>query len=183
MGFLKKMRAKSAYSTAIDNYQQELVAWEEETEHVDTLLYMAENLDEVYSQAAAAGFSVRLKKGEHVLIGLQGATALIEPRSGGGSYQGGSRGTSIRVAKGVSFRVGAHRGTYVPNPDIEKAIDTDGDVYITTQRVLYTSPGRSREWAYKSAVDLYHADNWSGTSFGITYIVVSNRQKTSGFAA
>ncbi len=53
MGFLKKMRAKSAYSTAIDNYQRELVVWEEETEHVDTLLYMAENLDDVGASTRA----------------------------------------------------------------------------------------------------------------------------------
>jgi hypothetical protein len=181
VGFLKKMKAKSQYQSAVSRYNSELAAWSSESEHVEELLYMATNLDEIYSAAAEAGFSVRLRGGEHVILGLVGA-GLIEPRSGGGSYQGGSQGMSFRVAKGVRFRVGQHKGTYVPNPEVLKVIDSGGNAYVTTQRVIYTSPSRSREWDYSKTVDIYHSDAVTGTSeWGATFIGVSNRQKTSGF--
>lgn len=170
----KLQQAQSRYNSA-------LVQWEDESEHVENLLHAATHLDELYRLAAESGFTVRLKNGEHVLLGL-GGSGLIEPRSGGGSYQGGSRGVSFRVAKGVRYRMGQHKGTFVANPEVLKVFDTDGNLYITTDRVLYTSPGRNREWAFPKLVDIYHSDSVSGsTDWGATFIAVANRQKTSGF--
>ena len=181
VGVFKNLTKKTKDARALKDYESALAAWEEQHEHVSELLEMATNLEETYRQAEQAGFTVRLKPDEHILIGLVGGSGLIEPRSSGGRYQGGSRGVSVRVAKGVRFRVGAHRGTYVPGPDVQKAIDTGGDAYVTTQRVLYTSPERNREWLYKSTVDVFHSDEWV-PGFGVTYLSVTNRQKTSGFA-
>lgn len=181
MGLLKKWRAKSQHEKALASYEATRAQWLEECEHVDDLLYMSTHLDELYEASSEAGFSVRLKHNEHVVLGLVGS-GLLEPRSGGGSYQGGSSGYSIRVAKGVRFRVGSHRGTYVPSPEVLKVIDTDGNLYMTTQRVIYTSPARNREWAFPKTVDLYHSDQVSGNAgWGATFIAVTNRQKTSGF--
>ncbi len=181
MGFLKKVQAKAFYGKAMTRFESELEAWEQESEHVDELLHFGTNLEDIYDASGEAGFSVRLRPNEHILIGLSGASALVEPRSSGGSYQGGSSGTSIRVMKGVSFRVGNHKGTFIPGPEVQKAIDTDGDAYITTQRVIYSSPARNREWAFKSAVDVFHSDDFV-PGWGVTYLSVANRQKTSGFA-
>jgi len=180
MGFLKKMRAKSGYASAMETYEKQLSSWESERRQVDEMLYIATNLDDVYEQSAEAGFSVRLKSGEHVLLAITGS-GLVEPRVSQGQYQGGSTGVSFRVTKGVRFRVGQHQGTFQPGPETQKFIDEGGDLYITTERVMYTSPSRNREWSYPKAVDVFHSDNFV-PNWGVTYIGVTNRQKTSGFA-
>lgn len=51
-------------------------------------------------------------------------------------YSGGSRGTSIRVAKGVSFRVGASKASPVRGDVIEK---TDGILSITNKRIVFSA--------------------------------------------
>jgi hypothetical protein len=170
----------ASYEKAMATHEQAIAGWDAESEHVDELLYMATHLDEVYEASAEAGFSIRLNKGEHVLMGLRGGSGLVEPRASGGSYQGGSTGVSFRVMKGVSYRVGNHRGTYVPGPEVQKIIDSGGDTYVTTQRVLYSSPNRNRDWQHAKTVDLFHSDTVA-PGWGATYISVSNRQKTSGF--
>ena len=157
-----------------------MAAWNEENEHADELLYMATHLDDVYEASAEAGFNLRLNKDEHILIGLQGGSGLVEPRVSVGSYQGGSQGVSFRVMKGVSYRVGSHRGTYAPGPEVQKLIDSGGNLYITTQRVLYSSQTRNRDWLHAKTVETYHSDT-AAPGWGATYIGVSNRQKTSGF--
>ncbi len=56
-------------------------------------------------------------------------------------YQGGSRGMSFRVAKGVSFRVGAHRGT---SHSVENEIEVaSGELVITNRRVIFTGDQKS----------------------------------------
>ncbi|MCP4968096.1 MAG: hypothetical protein GY926_23030 [bacterium] len=172
--FLGRMKEKREATRAQREYDLAYVAWTQEHELVDNLHYMATNLDEVYRQTSEAGFSIRLKKDEHVLISVDGA-GLVEPRATAGHYQGGSSGVSFRVAKGVNFRVGQHKGTYVRGPEEQKMIDSGGALYITTQRVIYTSMNRNREWAFAKTIDVMHDD------LGVTYMNVSNRQKVSGF--
>ena len=57
-------------------------------------------------------------------------------------YQGGSVGTSIRVAKGVSFRVGSNKGNAV-SEDYMKEIDT-GEFIITNKRIVFV--GENKSW-------------------------------------
>ena len=57
-------------------------------------------------------------------------------------YQGRSSGTSIRVAKGVSFRVGASKGDAV-NEDYLKEIDK-GEFVITNKRIIFV--GGDKNW-------------------------------------
>lgn len=174
-----RMRENRRYKSELASYETALADWESEHDHVEDLLYLATHVDEVYEAAAEAGFSVRLGKDEHVVFAALGG-GLVEPRSSGGSYQGGSQGASFRVMKGVSYRVGAHKGTYVPGPEVQKIIDSGGNIYITTQKVVYTSPNRNRDWAYAKTVDMFHSDAVV-PGIAATYIGVSNRQKTSGF--
>ena len=107
-----RMKENRQYKADKAAYDSALAVWEGENEHVDDLHYLATHLDEVYEAGAEAGFSIRLAPGEHVVARLEGATGIVEPRASGGSYQGGSTGVSFRVMKGVSYRVGNHRGTY-----------------------------------------------------------------------
>ena len=55
-----------------------------------------------------------------------------------------------------------------------KRVDDGGRVYVTDKRVIYTSTKQNREWACAKLVDM-HNEN------GITFMAVTNRQKTSGF--
>jgi len=55
-----------------------------------------------------------------------------------------------------------------------------GTTYVTTQRVLYTSATRNRDWMHAKTIDVFHSDTVA-QGWGATYVSVSNRQKTSGF--
>jgi hypothetical protein len=113
-----------------------------------------------------------LKAGEKPYAVLEGA-ALIEPRRAPGQFVGGSHGVSLHIAKGVNYRVGAVRGTYVPGPESPTPIDT-GRAVITDQRVTFGGMKASREWLYAKLIGCQHdPGNW-------TVLQVSNRQKASG---
>lgn len=116
-----------------------------------------------------------LKKGEVAIDSVPGK--LLEYRSGGSSYQGGSQGVSIRIAKGLSYRVGSNRGQLVRNPEQLQVID-NGDATFTNQRVVFGGQSQTREWAFDKLVDFNAGDN--GTQVMIS---VSNRQKVSGLHA
>ena len=116
-----------------------------------------------------------LKKGEVAIDSIP--AKLLEYRSGGSSYQGGSQGVSIRIAKGLSYRVGANRGQLVRNPEQLQVID-NGDATFTNQRVVFGGQSQTREWAFDKLVDFNAGDN--GTQVMIS---VSNRQKVSGLHA
>ena len=116
-----------------------------------------------------------LKKGEVAIDSVP--AKLLEYRSGGSSYQGGSQGVSIRIAKGLSYRVGSNRGQLVRNPEQLQVID-NGDATFTNQRVVFGGQSQTREWAFDKLVDFNAGDN--GTQVMIS---VSNRQKVSGLHA
>ncbi len=174
MSWLRDRKQRKEYEKAKADYDWSLVSWEALVDEVDTMLYAAENLDALFETTAESGASIRLNSGENLVVHVANCV-LIEPRSGGGSYQGGSTGVSFRVAKGVRFRVGQHKGTFVANPEVNKVIDDGGDIYVTDQRVIYSSTSRNREWKYGSLLNVMHDPS------GITYMQVSNRQKVSGF--
>lgn len=88
-------------------------------------------------------------------------------------YKGGSRGMSFRVMKGVSYRVGSHRGTLeVVGSRLEEA-DT-GDLVVTSQRVVFTGPRRTQECRYDKLIDV-------NVYRDAIELHVSNRQKPSLF--
>ena len=171
-GWWQERRSKSKAKRAQRDYETAYALWKDQRSGAETLLDLAASIDEVQEQVRASGVSVRLKKGENVVAMIEGG-GLVEPRTTAGHYQGGSQGVSIRVMKGVRYRVGSHKGTYVRGPEEQTIIDTGGTIYITDQRTLYTSSSRNREWAWSKLVDTFNtADS--------TYMSVTNRQKTSG---
>jgi hypothetical protein len=84
---------------------------------------------------------------------------------------------SIRIAKGLSYRVGSNRGQLVRNQEQLQVID-NGDATFTNQRVVFGGQSQTREWAFDKLVDFNAGDN--GTQVMIS---VSNRQKVSGLHA
>ena len=114
-----------------------------------------------------------LKKGEQVFAIGEGA-GLVEPRRLPGQWVGRSQGTSFRIAKGVSYRVGANRGSCQQGEEVPTAIDF-GTVTVTNQRVVFQGTKQTREWVFSKLIGFQH-----DPAAPITYLQVSNRQKTSG---
>ncbi len=66
-------------------------------------------------------------------------------------YEGGSRGVSFRVMKGVSFRVGNYKG----HPIKEEVIDkTSGIIYLTSKKIVFSALTHSRVIKYKDIINL-----------------------------
>lgn len=63
---------------------------------------------------------------------------------------GGYAGPSFRVARGVSFRVGAFKSAPVSTTDYEE--DDQGTLYITTQRIAFTGQSSTRVIKLKDVV-------------------------------
>ena len=81
---------------------------------------------------------VILKKGEEAYFDTE--VTFCEERTKR-VYQGGSAGTSIRVARGVSFRVGSNKGNAV-SEEYLKEIDT-GEFIITNKRIVFVGVNKS----------------------------------------
>ncbi|MFM9905293.1 MAG: hypothetical protein ACKVQJ_12065 [Pyrinomonadaceae bacterium] len=94
--------------------------------------------------------NVVLQKNEECYLSIPGA--LYEERVVRSSYQGGSSGVSIRVMKGVSYRIGAHRGQI----QSERAIVpvSDGQFNITNQRLIFSGSNKSNATTYGKLLDL-----------------------------
>ena len=176
MGFWERRREHHAEQERLKLERGELAvhdAWQEQV----NLLRDSLDIARTYQGEQPDGMSVDgilLKPGERAYAVLNGA-ALIEPRRMPGHYQGGSQGVSLHIAKGVNYRVGRMRGTFVPGPEESMPIDV-GVVMISDRRVVFAGPKQTREWLYDKLIGYSHADGQAATT-----LQVSNRQKASGF--
>jgi hypothetical protein len=118
---------------------------------------------------------VLLKADERTFLQVEGVF-LVEPRSGGGHWAGGSQGVSVHIpgTKSMRYRIGQTKGTYVQNDPKLTVIDT-GSAVVTDKRVVFSGPKYTREWLWSKCIALDHQDDLAYTVIG-----VSNRQKTSG---
>ncbi|MBK8305259.1 MAG: hypothetical protein IPK98_18480 [Chloracidobacterium sp.] len=93
--------------------------------------------------------SVIMQKNEICHLSVPGI--LYEERVVRSTYQGGSRGVSLRVMKGVSFRVGAHRGQI----QSERALVpvSQGVFNVTNQRLVFSGDAKSNSTAYPKLLD------------------------------
>ena len=153
----------------MDQYIRDLATWTAEDQRLRDLLNEARTFT---GDDHEAGNFV-LHRDERTFLLARGVV-LIEPRTAPGQYAGGSRGVSIRVAKGVSYRVGQSRGTYQPGPTRPTPID-EGDAIITNKRVIFRGPKATREWRFDKLVGSTDSDDGYWTA-----LQVSNRQKVSG---
>jgi len=55
-------------------------------------------------------------------------------------YEGGSHGVSFRVMKGVSYRVGGHRGHAVSETGLVPV--SDGELIVTNKRIIFRGDGK-----------------------------------------
>ena len=119
---------------------------------------------------------LRLKRAERYLMSVNGVS-LVEPRRAPAKYVGGHSGASVRIAKGVYWRVGSAKAKRVPQGDILKIIDENGVLHITNQRAVFTGTKQNREWRWDKLLNYSHEmEQFS------SIIHVSSRQKGSGIA-
>ena len=81
------------------------------------------------------GGKVILKKGE--IVHFADSAVLKELKSVSLGYSGGSHGISFPIAKGIRYRVGAHRGHIVKE---DRFVETSRGVLINTNQRLFLQP-------------------------------------------
>lgn len=85
-------------------------------------------------------------------------------------YEGGSKGVSIRIAKGVTYRTGKHKG--VPVEDISY-VKTKGLLYITNKRIVFVSDGQAFEKKFNTLTACVPYLNAIKLQFGNTTITLT----------
>jgi hypothetical protein len=91
-----------------------------------------------------------LHGGERCFAACKGVQHLVEGRRT--RYVGGSQGVSIRIAKGVRYHVGGFSGRPVTTT-FEKVNDV-GDVYVTTERIVFAGGREVTSVAGKKVADV-----------------------------
>lgn len=107
-----------------------------------------------------------LKRDEQIQW-LFNSVELREPRTKI-HYEGGSHGVSIRIMKGVSYRVGAYKGQRVESTQMVHI--GNGDLVVTTTAIYFLSPVKNKRTALSTIV--------SAASYDDGIIVTTNRGKT-----
>ncbi len=77
-------------------------------------------------------------------------------RQGTVGYEGGNNGVSLKVMKGVSFRVGNYKGHYIKDEIIER---TNGLIYLTNKKIVFTGLQNSAVIKYDDIINLSVEDN------------------------
>ena len=88
---------------------------------------------EILSQGLPIVDSTTLNLTKNEICHFQGEACFCKIKNQTVGYEGGSRGVSFRVMKGVSFRVGNYQGHYVKEEITEK---TNGIIYLTKVKTL-----------------------------------------------
>ena len=162
------MFEKHRQKRAAQQYQRELVSWQQQRDDC------AAALDVARTYAGEPSSEIMLKSGERVFAGIAGA-ALIEDRRGAGHWEGRSSGVSVPVGslggRSIRCRTGGSRGHYVQGTTTPTAIDT-GTLYVTNMRVIFQGSRQTRECLFSKLVGFRHDDTAGTTTFS-----VSNRQK------
>ncbi|MBS3933699.1 MAG: hypothetical protein KGZ35_05025 [Truepera sp.] len=83
--------------------------------------------------------NVILQKGE--LAYWSEPASILEERVVKRRYEGGSQGFSFRIAKGLSYRVGGHRGHIVTDTAVVPV--SFGELIVTNKRVIFRGDAKS----------------------------------------
>ena len=169
MSWWSEFKAKRALKKALNVYELEHAEWQRDVE-------IFKKIEAAFELAVKGEDSVPnntvQKKGEIIL--WEGIGQLHETGRTPGRYVGSSQGFSVPLFAGIRYRVGAQRGTFIAGDEVQVAKE-NGQVLLTTERVLFNGQMNTKEWAFAK---------WNGAATNhdeSDYIFhVSNRQKTSG---
>ena len=143
-------------------------------ERITDQLAICADIEGAYDERADC--PIITKRGEEV-IAVMNESGLVEVKAGKTQYQGGSQGVSIRVAKGVSYRVGAHKGTVTRGPEMPRILCLGGTVVVTNKRAVYVGSKYTREFDFTKMVSMTESVGEGGNCL---LLAVTNRQKVSG---
>jgi hypothetical protein len=111
------------------------------------LLYQIEHGDLPALQIA----NIILRKGE--LVHWSEPASILEERVLRRGYVGGSSGFSFRIARGVSYRVGAHRGQLVSETGVVPV--SIGDFILTSKRAIFRGDRKAFNTAWDKILDVH----------------------------
>lgn len=170
-------RAAAQVQQQASAYEVANAQWTAEDVELAEMIGLAQDFDGIGQHDEMSGahqeVPVLLHVDERAFLIARGV-ALIEPRRGASHYEGGTSGVSIRIAKGVRYRVGQNRGTLVQGTEQPVAIDT-GSFTVTNRRAVFQGSKDTREWDFRKLIGITHDPVLPWTS-----LQVSNRQKVSG---
>ena len=78
--------------------------------------------------------------------------SLVEERIVDRHYQGGSRGVSFKIMKGVHYRIGGHKGNYVVDKKNVKV--SSGKLFITNKRIIFSGDKKSFSTGLNKIIDI-----------------------------
>ncbi len=93
------------------------------------------------------------------IVHWQTSATLLTPKTVTTGYVGGSRGVSIRVMKGVSYRVGSSRSTPIRETITMR---NPGNLVVTNKRIVFTGAGKSFSIGYKQLLSFDPYSNGVG---------------------
>ncbi len=175
LGLLKKLFRGSSKNPATDQQAHDSEERQAEIDRLKRIIPLYETYKELCVEHSD-DIGLIPKKGEEV-VGYVSGVRLVETRRQKGSYQGGSSGVSLRIAKGVSYRVGAQKGTFVAGPEELTVIDAGGQFVVSNIRAVYIGTRNTKEFRWDKLVSLstIHKDG-----LYIFAMPVENRQRVSG---
>ena len=169
MNIFQKWSAKRAAKRAAEQYELDVAEWEREGAIFDKLQRAFE--------AARDGVSII----EENMVNKDGEISLWKSQAqfheaarGKGEYVGRSDGFSVRIAKGLSYRTGAQRGTFVQG-ELEQKYEDVGMAHLTTDRLVFIGPASTAEWSFSKWMGASALENPDDFIFN-----VSNRKRSSG---
>lgn len=77
---------------------------------------------------------------------------ILEERVVRRRYEGGSQSVSFRIAKGVSYRIGGHRGHVVADKAVIPV--SSGELVITNKRVVFRGDAKSFNFKFDKLLDI-----------------------------
>ncbi|WP_419918315.1 hypothetical protein [Candidatus Poriferisocius sp.] len=174
----EKRRAKEERiaAQAAAQRNQQIREFEADVESLENRIITYRNYESIFSEIEYS--HLVMKKGEELLFVMEGV-GLTETRRGQTTYQGGSAGVSIRVAKGLTVRTGQHRGRVNQAPEEQALIDNNGTFVVTTQRAVYVGKKQTREFLWSKILS-YQLYDWK--KLILLLLPVSSRVKVSGIA-
>lgn len=79
-------------------------------------------------------------------------SSLLEERAVNRRYAGGSQGVSFKIMKGVSYRIGGHKGHYVADKENVKV--SSGKLIITNKRLIFSGDNKSFSTRIDKIIDI-----------------------------
>jgi hypothetical protein len=136
--------------------KQKLELTDAEIAHTIADIDHAKSLARLYAQPLPVEKSCEIILKKNEVCHFSSSTDLIEERRKS-HYVGGTQGVSVRIAKGLSYRVGGFKGERVTE-DYNEITDT-GMLYITNKRIVFAGKKKNISYTLTSIASINRFTN------------------------